>query len=431
MNRAPIVNIKNMLAVSAALSFSGAAAFADIDYSVEAGVGHSDNLTRVATDEVDETIATAGLDLTWEETRRRLDADVTINLDYFDYLDDTYESEVVGTADANLNFGLIPQRLTWVVRDSFGQALGDPFAPVTPDNRENVNYFTTGPNLSLNVGQTGRLRLFALYSNTDYERSLLDGERKSAGLVFARSPSEASEIALNVLTERIEFDDVPASQYDRHSAFLSLERTGGRIDLSTELGYTVVKPTTGAEFDGPLVRITATREVSTASTLSMTLGTQLTDSSDALRGSIAGTGGGAIQTAAADPFENKFASLSWNFARRRTVIALGASLVQDRYETQTLFDRTSLNWDASIERKISPRLSAGLQASLINDEFDTTNMSADELRLGATLTWQMARTLGLRFAFDRYDRDSTDSAGQYVENRVFLRLVFRPRGAGP
>ena len=38
--------------------------------------------------------------------------------------------------------------LTVWAADNFGQVLDDPFQPATPDNRENINYLTTGPDLT-------------------------------------------------------------------------------------------------------------------------------------------------------------------------------------------------------------------------------------------------------------------------------------------
>src|SRR5262245_30589409 len=53
----------------------GAPARADISASAEAGVGYSDNITRVSENETSETLGTMGLDLLWQERTRRLRGD--------------------------------------------------------------------------------------------------------------------------------------------------------------------------------------------------------------------------------------------------------------------------------------------------------------------------------------------------------------------
>jgi hypothetical protein len=416
--------------VIALAAVAGTPARAELDYSVEAGVGHSDNISRVPAGEIDETIATAGVDLTWNTSRPRLEGEATVDLSYFDYLDNTFGSEVVGTADGSAVFALVPNRLTWLVQDSFGQARGDPFAPVSPENRENVNYFTTGPDLILGLGATGQMRLFGRYSVSAYERSPLDAERLTGGLALARQLSARSEIAFNAVTEQVRFDEEFNTDQDRDSLFLSYSLTGGRTRVQAEAGYTWLEFEDGRESDGALLRVSLNREVSAASSVWLTLGSQLTDAADALRasvsGPIAGGGAGAI-TSTSDPFEKRSVSAGWTFHRNRTGIDIGVAWDEDEYETQSQFDRTSLVWNASFERNLSPRVTAGVLASLTDEEFDTTGQTADELRYGATLNWQFARTFGLRLLAERYDRDSSDPAGEFVENRVFLTLFYQPR----
>lgn len=419
-----------VILAGAALGLWVLPASADVEIAVEAGLGYSDNVTRATTAPVEETIATAGLDLEVNHDRNRFDAEVALSLDYFHYLDDTYDSEIVGTANADLRFALIPGRFNWRLQDSFGQVVGDPFAPVTPENRENINYISTGPDLLLNVGQAGRLRLFGLYSLTDYERSDLDGDRTLAGVSFLRGLSSASEFGLNAVTETIRYDASDALEYERRSVFLSYQRDAGRTNLTSELGYIWQEPAVGEDSGGALVRISLARELTASSSLSLTLGTQFTDAADALRSSLDGGGGGGLgqqYTAVAEPFENQFASVAWTYVRNRTSLNLGGGIRKDDYETLDLFDRTSTHFDASVVRRISPRLSAGISASLLEDDFDATGFTAEELRVGATLDWQLGRTVFLGLSYDRFDRDGDDSLGTYEENRAFLRLTYRPR----
>jgi hypothetical protein len=147
-----------VLAASLATAVSGSA-FADLTYTVEAGVGQSDNIMRADSGEIDETIGLAGLELKWDRKSPRLEADVDIDADYLHYFGGTFDDEVVGSGNALLDFGIIPDSFSWRVQDNFGQELNDPFAPITPETREQVNYFTTGPAFMMRLGQAGILRV--------------------------------------------------------------------------------------------------------------------------------------------------------------------------------------------------------------------------------------------------------------------------------
>src|SRR5688572_9039668 len=117
----------------------------DFQYAIEAGAGTTDNITRQPVNPEDETIATVGLDLQLRRDASKVDVDALIDLAYFDYLNDTFSSDLLGIAFADIHAELVPDRFSWVLTDSFGQLSLDPFEASTPENRENVNLLTTGP----------------------------------------------------------------------------------------------------------------------------------------------------------------------------------------------------------------------------------------------------------------------------------------------
>jgi len=404
----------------------GAEARADLTYEVEAGIGHSDNITRVSTNEVDETLAIFGTHVDWTKVTERLDADVYVDLDYVEYLDDTYQGEVVGTADANLIFGIVPERFTWQVQDSFGQAQSDPFSPVTPDNSENVNYFTTGPDLMLNFGTQNAMRLFARYSPTDYEETDLDGESTSAGLSYIRHLSAASRLSLNATTTDNTFDNPANTGYERRSASVGYDFTGGRTTISTQVGYSWMELDDGTKNGGELLELSITREVSSSSSLVLTAGSQFADSGDALRGIAAGgsSGGPGQVLATADPYVNRDVSLTWNFRRNRTGITFGVSFDENEYEVQTQFDRTRVMYNASFSRQLQPTLSFMLQARYSEDEYDVSARQFEDLQATASLTWEMSRHLGLRLSLEQYQRSSSLADGDYDERRAILSVTY-------
>ena len=404
----------------------GAEARADLTYEVEAGVGHSDNITRVSEDEVAESLATIGTHVNWSKMTRRLDADVFVDLDYVEYLDNTYDGEIVGTADIDTTFSIVPDRFTWQVQDSFGQAQSDPFSPVTPENSENVNYFTTGPDLLLGFGSQNSMRLFGRYSPTHYEVTDLDGESVATGLSFIRALSGASQVALNASNTENTFDNPANLGYEQRAASVSYDFTGGRTTLSTQVGYSWIELDDGTKNGGELFNLTLSRKISNSSSLELSAGSQFSDAGDALRGisSGGGVGGPSQVLATSDPFENRDISLTWDFRRNRTGLSLGASYEEALYEVRTQFDRTRIMYNARFTRELQPTLSFELIALYSEDEYTATNVQFDDMQASASLTWRMSRHLGLRFRLEQFNRHSTFEGGTYDERRAFLTFTY-------
>jgi hypothetical protein len=407
----------------------GAQARAEISASAEAGVGYSDNITRVPENESSETIGTMGLDLLWQERTRRLRGDATVDLSYFEYMDNTYDSELLGTANGTLAFGIVPETLNWVVQDSFGQAQSDPFVASTPETREDLNYFSTGPDLTVRFGSTGFGRLFGRWSSTNYQDSPLDAERTTGGVAIGRRPNSRTELSLNAVTESVDFDDAQNTDFDRDSVFVGWELNASRTILDANVGYTWLERD-GADKEGSaLISINVSRELTAASTLRLTLSQQLGDAGDSLRGQLQGgvVGGGAGQiTASSDPFESQIVSAEWAYLRGRTGFRLGASHSEDDYETQTTLNRKRDGVTAGFSRRIATTMTFDLSADFDKEKFENSGLENDELRIAATLNWRAWRRLGLRFIVERYDRDGEGSVTDtdFVENRAFLTLAY-------
>lgn len=410
--------------IVAALALLGAtAAHAQVTFEVAAGLGHSDNISRVEDGEIDETLASLGIDLQWQEKTRRLDGDVLVDLSYVEYLENTYDGEIVGTADANLNFAIIPERFQWVVQDSFGQAQSDPFTPVTPENRENINYFTTGPDFFLRFGQSMTAQLFGRYSDTRYETSPLDAQRTTLGFAVGRDLSARSRAALNFVADDSRFDEEGVTDYKRRSAFLSYDLDGGgRTTINSRVGYSWLEMDGRDEDGGLLLDLSISRDMTSSSTIELSLSQEFSDAGEALSDV---TGGGTNQiTASADPFESSEVSLGWSFNRNRTSLGAQVAYNERSYETQTNFDSERIYYSLNLGRVLRPTLRFDLIGTYATEDFENAGTETDDWSVGITLDWRFGRQIGMRLRAERTGRSSTAPGGDYLENRAFLEFTY-------
>src|SRR4029077_1425913 len=123
--------------------------------------------------------------------------DVKGNFTYLDYLQGAFSNQLVGRFDGIAHFALIPERLTWVLQDNFGQAGVDPFTPLTPANLEDINYVSTGPDLSLRLSGKSYLNMGARFTDVRYETSPFDNHRVSGNIAWGLHLSALSSVSLN------------------------------------------------------------------------------------------------------------------------------------------------------------------------------------------------------------------------------------------
>lgn len=418
--------------VALAMSMSAHAEFA---YEAQAGYGHSDNIRRTSADQISEDIGQLGLNFSLDQRGPRLQADLVGDVAYFHYFDDTYDSEVVGNFIGDARFGFIPQRFEWVVSDAYGQVLSDPFAPVTPDNRENVNVLTTGPDVFLGFGSQTQLRLGGRYTLTTYEDRPFDSDGVSGELSLIRLLSASSNISLNARAQTIEYDEAALdADYDQREAFVSYYAEGARTHLTFDVGYTEIDSDAGEAEDGLLLRLDVARRLSGASTLTFAAGREFRNSASAFAAAQgAGVSLGTVQgIQTVIPFVNDYATLGWNFVRRRTGLSLSVNWVDQEYESNPIFNQTLRTVWVQIRRDLSARTSLSVDAMHTEADFDQPGGDYKDLAASLSLRWRWSSSTSIDFSYQYFDRESDLVDGDYDENRIWVALVYAygtPRSA--
>lgn len=403
----------------------------NLQLALSAGGSWSDNISRLPVNQDEGTLGIAALQLGYQQVSRRLETQVDANLSYEHYFDDNFDDGVVGGFDGTARLGIVPERFIWFIQENFGQVRSDPFAPTTPDNRENINYFTTGPDLVVNFGAATALTLSGRFSDTNYETSDLDNEVYGGALALARELSGKSTVSLNLVGERTEFADTTVNtDYDRYQAFMRYAVRGFRTDLTVDGGYTELD-IDNEKSDGMLARLSLVRRMSTASSLTLRAGTQFSNTGDLFRDDQSAQGV-RLDTASvigtSDPFENRFGSLAYDYARNRTSFGFSVQYSEEDYENDTSFNRNLMTYGGYFSRQLSRDLDWRLYAQWSKEEFDESGFEDDELQAGTYLNWRVGRVVSLRLQYDRYDRDSTDPTTEYTENRVSLFATWSPVG---
>jgi hypothetical protein len=407
-------------------------------YGADVGIGESDNVTLVQTDKISQTIAIADLDFDLKHQTRRFDADAKGNFSYLDYLQNAYSNQLIGRFDGRAEVSLIPERVIWVVTESFGQSQIDPFTAVIPTNLQNVNYVATGPDAAFRLGSTVFLDLSARYAKTTYQTDPFDNNVVLGSAALGRALSAQSSISINGSFERVSFANTDVNtNFDRSSIYAHYEVQGARTDLTANLGVTKVDQ--GLEsFTGPVAKLQLARKLSSVSKLTFTVGRDITDASTAFANLQSGAIGGIVTGPAVVSQNNytvTYGSIGWEYARNRTTIGVSGTWEKDSYDGQPLLDVTRGSVEFRLERKLSRVLTAQLLGRLYRTEYTNTDFSETDGLVRGALVFRQGRGLEIKLRYDHSSRAVSGvgvvpgvSAG-YGENRVFLTIGYRPTTA--
>jgi hypothetical protein len=400
----------------------------ELSYGAYVGMGHTDNIERVNDDEQAESIASIGAQLSLEHESRRLTTSITSRLEYREYLDNTFDSEVIGNLVGNALFDIVEERLTWTIEDTFGQSTVNQFAPVTPGNRENVNYLSTGPDLTLPFLSRNSFIVRGRLADVNYESSNLGNQRIRGELALKRDLSEASNASINATSEQVDFeDDAQFIDYDRNEGFLNYNANTARTNLSIDGGITEIR-SQGEKQDTWLGRIAFTRHVSSAATLSFEVGHDFSDA-----GTIFVELESLLQPGSTDPvpvqqtatpFENTYALLRGEFSGRRTDVRLQAGYNDEKYQDQSTFDRARLTLLLTLERDLSSVISAHIGGNYSRQDYETLGRTFADMTATLGMRWNFGRASYVSLDYQYLDRSDDLSTAEYSANEVWLRVAY-------
>jgi hypothetical protein len=435
-------------------------------YGIDAGVGETDNVTLAPTDKVSQTIATVDADFTVHQRSRLFDVNAVGNFSDLNYLQGAYGNEFLGRFDGVADAAIVPGRLVWVFRDDFGQSALDPYTPVTPNNIENINYLTTGPDLKLRFGGIDFVEISARYGRAQYQTSPFNSNRLLASIALGREVSAGGSISLNANTERVMFDNtVLNTDFERSSGFGRYEIQGARTDFVGELGGTVVSqsgastavlpsgvppgtnvtpPNVSSQFggpgslSGPLAKLELSRRISPAAKLIFTAGRDLTDASSSFSNQTTGlvTGINSVAPAAltSDSYRVTYGSASWQYKLNRTTLAVTGRWEKDIYPALSTLDATISSAGFNVERRLTRDFTAQLLGTWYKTDYPHAALTSEVIGstdyansiLGATLTWRHGRGLEVRLRCDHDSYSVSNGNTGYRETRAFLTVGYRP-----
>lgn len=405
----------------------GAALSAEIGYGLEAGAAYSDNVFRSSSDKISQTIAVGGANFSVLNATRRFNINALGEFKYLNYLDNAYDPELIGGFSGIARLAFVPDRFEWFVEDNFGTVRTNQFVADTPDNRENINYLSTGPEITLPLGTRTNFKLTGRYSNVAYEKSPIDENRYGGDVELSRALSEVSALSLKGTTEKVRFDrSAVDNDYRRDEYYGSYTIGAARTQLTLDAGYTKLVRA-DSEDGGVLARLGLSRRTSPASVARLVLGREFSNSGASLRElqSNAGVGASTLPVLAVEnPFTSNYVTLSWDFVRGRTQAYVSMAYHKADYETQPTLNRNWITSSISLRRQIGPVITAYVGGDYFNLNFDVPGQDYSEIHGNLGLIYQIGARLYMDLRYERFGRNADVSSTEYRENEVWLTAVY-------
>ena len=406
------------------VSLGDARAF-QFDYGTGATMSYSDNITQTSENEEGEWVGSGIIGASLEQDSGPFIIDANALLRYEDYVNNTFSDRLLFSLNNQAEWRIAPERFSWILGNYFTQVSIDPVDPATPDNTQNTNAFSTGPNFVLRLGPLNRLGTGIRYDYIYFEESDADNIRYSAFASWLLTPASPHEYSLNLSGEKVDFiDDDLNDNFTREDYSLAFTTQYPGYSFRAELGGTSIQSDNGDDF-GYLARAAWTRNLTNLSTIAISAASQLTDTGRNLLEANTSPDQSNLLTeeVSADIFREK--ELSVAFIREGDPLrgGLSADWIDRDYENAPL-DRVIKGVAGNIEYNIT----ATLVGTLFGEydwtrEFATKRVDKDR-SIGIGLIYLIRRNLRVEMTAQYLNRNSNVPDGGYSEITGFLGIAY-------
>lgn len=428
-------SIKLAGAVTLALgAMSGMASAAQLDYTLYAGIEHSNNINLSSVNPISENILTPGLSFNFVQQGSTLQVNAVGNFEYEDYLNNHFGNQTLGELSAQANWTIVPQRLDMAFDDYAGVEPVDQLASNAPGNQQQTNVLVLGPTLHFRLGDTFRGQAELRYINSYASKTTeFNSSRGEAAFRVFKDLSVTDQLSANVETQRVAFSDSTGGpDYNRNEVFGRYVSTLAKFNADIALGWSQLSFDRNGSDSAPLARLTFGWQPTLRSSLSLAAAYQYADAAEGLilppgqqlAPTPEGINSGSAVTDSQVYLERRL-ELTYSFRAERFSFSVAPLFDKLDYINDTTFNQTGKGGSISIDYRLRPTLTLSGFGTAERLTYESLDRLDKTYRYGVDLSEQWTPHWSWHVALTRQLRTS-DAIGQsYNENEIYFGVVFR------
>jgi hypothetical protein len=422
-------------ALLASLSYSANAA--ELDYQIGLRLLHSDNISLVEDDKISDTVLSPQLRFTLEHNGPSLQASVRGDVQYLDYLDNSYDNDTRGEFEGQLDWTLLPDRITLMAADTLSQQSVSTFSAFNPGNQQQINVFVAGPSFYARFGEVTRGQLDLRYTNSYAEETAgFNNDRYNLAVRLRRELNATDQLLINVESTKVEFDTFSdIYNYKRHDAYATYHSQLSRVELLVDAGYTRLQPNAPVDsVSSTLFRANVDWQVTASSLLGASFRHEFADATQDLVVAIGnpddpgqppvGNPDNPNLLVVPDTYKQKQLAMYYDFTGQRLRMRLAPYYQQLRYLRDSTFDSNSYGARLNGTYQLQEQTFLTFIASREARDFDNLGREDRDTTLGVGLERRFSRHWGGTLEYRHRKRNSSTDGQNYGENLAMLSFSY-------
>jgi hypothetical protein len=446
-------------AITLALTTATAeASTGQFDYSIYAGLMHSDNVGLSSTDPISQNVLIPGINFSYAQAGSAVQANAAGTLEYRDYLGNAFSSQTLAQLSSQVNWTILPQRLDFTVQDFAGVQPLSTLASNAPNNQQQTNVLTLGPTLHFRVGDTMLGQAELRYINSDASKTKeFNSSRGEAALRVFKDLSATTQVSLNLESQSVVFADPSAAaaafylpgalttdpNYTRNELFGHYVSKLSQVDFDLALGWSQIDFHSAPSTSTPLARLTVGWLATPSNHFQLSAVHQYSDAAEDLilqqpgqtlfgtdaRQSNAfiaplgiNTGTSVIDS---QVYLDRHVEGIYSYASERLTFSISPRYGNSDYLNNPFFNQSDRSVSTAINYRLTPVTTVfgfGTEESITYRSLDRRDRTGD---YGVGLARQETPHWSWRVSLSHLRRSSSVPDNSYSENEIYVGIVYK------
>jgi hypothetical protein len=400
----------------------------EIEPGVGVGLLYTDNARLSADDEEDDLIVVGYAGARIDENSGPFRVNAEAELIHLHYTRNSFSNQNYPGLRLTAGWEQIRDRLDWQVQNYFTQRRGDSLAGTTPDNIQNTNVFTFGPNIRFPISGRQTVTVNPKYRNFYYEDVGNNNQQYALSVNWFYQMYPTMGVGLDGSVTEVDYDggDNRATDYTRSTAHAVLSGTSARSVYSLSLGGTDINRDKSGSTSGYTGDLTWSYKLTGHSSARVFVASRITDSGNLLLDSQVNPDDGDFSNVqiSDDVLRSNIVRLTYRREDVTLDTVVWGEFRELDYEGDES-DRDVREVGADLDYRVTALVSTGIFGRYTRTEETDADRRDKRYSITGTVGYHLTRKLRTNFDLRYQNQDSNGgSVDEYSEFSAFVRLVY-------
>lgn len=414
-----------LIVLAGILFISITASAMDIKPNASLAMQYTDNARKVGDKEKKDLIMLANIGASIDAANGPFQLNANTSLKYTDYTQDSFDNQQYFNLNATAGWEMLKDQLDWQLKDLYTQQSVNSLNPDTPDNTQNTNVLTFGPNFHYKISGRQSIEINPQYRKFTYEIQNTDNQQNSLDARWNYQLFRTLNVGLRGGTNKVDYKDQAYPDNTFTNIHFTLSAIRSDYNYSADIGSTRADRDGSSSTQGITGNIKWSYDITGRSNMLFYLASELTDASTSMLHALTNPDYASFsdEQISSEILRNNILKFTLQKNDATLTSKIWFELRQQDYEF-ALLDQETQTIGFDMRYSVTAVLSTGINVDYNRTELTDTPRKDNKYNIGGNINYRLSNKLLAIANLKFHDTNSSIDTRDFNELTIFFSLAY-------